>query len=188
MERRRFPVRLLIPFILLVGLACGPCNLLSGGDMPTPAHPIAVSTEAAGQLESRIEQNLGGEPGKQFILRVTDAEITSLLATELAKYDESPVREPQIWFSGGNIHGTGKLVNVLPVETEFYVVASARILDQKIAVEILEFSAGAMPVPQSVLGAISQSINETVEDLQIDVQVTALEILEGEAIIQGIRN
>jgi hypothetical protein len=187
MLRRRVPVRLLIPLLLLVGLACGPCNLLSS-ELPTPAHPIAVSTEAAGQLESRIQQNLGGEPGKQFILRVTDAEITSLLATELARYDESPVREPQIWFSGGNIHGTGTLVNILPVETEFYVVASARILDGKITVEILEFTAGAVPVPQSVLDTISQSINETVEEAQVDVQVTALEILEGEAIIQGVRN
>ncbi|MGD8487851.1 MAG: hypothetical protein PVG54_16715 [Anaerolineae bacterium] len=187
MQRRPLSVRLLIPLVLLIGLACGPCNLLSG-EMPTPAHPIAISTEAAGQLESRIQQNLGGEPGKQFILRVTDAEITSLLATELARYDESPVSEPQIWFSGGNIHGVGKLVNVLPVETEFYVVASARIVDGKIAIEILEFTAGAMPVPESLLSTISQSINETVEDVQVDVRVTALEILEGEAIIQGVRN
>jgi uncharacterized protein YpmS len=146
-----------------------------------------VSTEAAGQLESRIQQNFDGEPGQQFILRVTDAEITSLLAKELAKYDESPVSEPQVWFTRGKIYGTGRLVNVLPVETEFYVVASPRIQDGKVVIDLDEFSAGALPVPESMLGTISQSVNDTVEDLQLAVTVTALEVLEGEAIIQGIR-
>jgi uncharacterized protein YpmS len=186
MSRRQMLVRLLAPLALFLGLACGPCNLLSS-EAPTPPQPIAVSTEAAGQLESRIQQNLDGEPGQQFILRVTDAELTSLLATELARYGESPVSEPQVWFTRGKIYGTGRLVNVLPVETEFYVVASPRIQDGKVVIEIDEFSAGALPVPESVLGTISQSINATVEDLQLAVTVTALEVLEGEAIIQGIR-
>ncbi len=186
MQRRRLLIRLAFPVLLLLGLACGPCNLLSG-EMPTPPHPIAVSTQAAGQLESRIQQNLSGEPGQQFILRVTDDEVTSLLAIELAKYDESPVADPQMWFTKGKIYGTGRLVNVLPIEANFYVVASARIRDDKVVVEVDEFSAGALPIPDSVLETISQSINETVEELQLDVEVTALEILEGEAIIRGTR-
>jgi hypothetical protein len=156
--------------------------------MPTPPHPIAVSTEAAGQLESRIQQNLGGQAGQQFILRMTDAEVTSLVAAELARHDESPVTEPQIWFTKGKIYGTGRLVNVLPIETDFYVVASARIQDGKVLVVMEEVSAGALPIPDSVLNTISQSVNETVDELQLDVEVTALEILEGEAIVKGMRN
>jgi hypothetical protein len=176
----------MLPILLLLGMACGPCNLLTG-EIPTPPHPIAVSTEAAGQLESRIQQNLRGEPGKQFILQVTDTEVTSLVATELAKYDESPITNPQVWFTRGNIYGTGRLVNVLPIETDFYVVASARIHEEKVVVEIEEISAGALPIPDSLLETISQSINETVEELQLDVEVTALEILESEAIVRGVR-
>lgn len=186
MQRRHLLVRFLIPLVLLLGMACGPCNLLSG-QMPTPPRAITVSTEAAAQLESRIQQNVSGEPGQQFILRVTDAEITSLLVTELAQYDESPVTDPQVWFTKGNIYGTGRLVNVLPIETDFYVVASPRIQNGKVVIEIIEFSAGALPVPDSVLETITQSVNQTVDDLQLDVQVTALEVLEGEAIVQGVR-
>ena len=145
MQRRRTFVKFLIPLVLLLGMACGPCNLLSG-QAPTPPRPITVSTEAAAQLESRIQQNVSGSPGQQFILRVTDAEITSLLATELAQYDESPVIEPQVWFTRGNIYGTGRLVNVLPIETDFYVVASPRIQNGKVVIEIVEFSAGTSPV------------------------------------------
>jgi hypothetical protein len=186
MRKRPVLIRLAIPFIMLLGLACGPCNLLSG-EKPTPPHPIAVSTESAAQLEARIRQNLSGEPGQQFILRMTDTEVTSLLASELAEHDESPVTDPQIWFTKGQIYGTGRLVNVLPIETDFYVVATARIQDGKVAIEIVEISAGALPIPDGVLDTISQSINETVDELQLDVEVTALEILEGEAIFKGVR-
>lgn len=186
MHRRRGLVRLILPLLLLVGVACGPCNLLSG-EVPTPPHPIVASTEAANQLESRIRQNLSGEPGQQFILRMTDAEVTSLVTNELAKYDDSPVRDPQIWFTKGKVYGTGRLVNVLPIDANFFVVANAHIQDGKVVVEIEEISAGAWPIPDSALQTISQSINETVEELQLDVEVTALEILEGEAIVKGIR-
>ena len=186
MQKRSLLVRLLLPLILLAGVACGPCSLLSG-QSPTPPHPIPVSTEAAGQLESRIQQNLSGEPGQQFILRMTDAEVTSLVATELAQYDESPIADPQIWFTKGKVYATGRLTNVLPIETDVFIVASAWVQDGKVLVEIEEISAGAWPIPDGLLETVSQSANETVEELQLDVEITALEILEGEAIVKGIR-
>ena len=187
MQERPALVRILIAVLVLFGTACGPCNLLSA-DLPTPPHTITVSTEAAAQLESRIQQNLGAEPGKQFIMRMSDAEVTSLVATKLSEYDEAPVSEPQIWFTRGKIYGTGRLVNVLPLETGFYVVAMARIEDDHVVVAIEESSAGALPIPDGVLNTISQSINETVDELQLDVTVTALEVLEGEIIVKGIRH
>jgi hypothetical protein len=186
MPHRRRRIRLIVPVLLLLGLACGPCNLLSG-EAPTPPQPIVVSTESAAQLESRIRQNLSGEPGQQFILGMTDDEVTSLVTVKLAQYDESPITEPQIWFTRGLIYGTGQLVNVLPVATEVSFVGSARIEDRKVVVDVDEVSAGAIPIPESLLGTISQTINETVEDLQLNVEITALEILEGEVIIRGIR-
>jgi hypothetical protein len=179
-------IRLILPVFFMLGLACGPCNLLSG-DSPTPPQPIVISTESAAQLESRIRENLSGEPGQQFILRMTDDEVTSLVSVKLAQYDESPVTNPQIWFTRGLIYGTGQLVNVLPVATAVSFVGSARIVDRKIIVDVDEISAGAIPIPEGLLDTISQSINETVEDLQLEVEVTDLEILEGEVIIRGIR-
>lgn len=179
-------VRLLVPILLLLGLACGPCNLLSA-QLPTPPRPIVVSTEAAGRLEARIQQNLAGEAGQQFILQMTDAEVTSLVTTQLAKYDESPVINPQIWFTKGKIYGTGRLVHVMPIETDFYMVATARIEDGKVVVEVEEVSAGALPIPARVLDTISQSVNETVDELQLQVEITAFEILEGEIIVKGVR-
>jgi hypothetical protein len=186
MQRRQVLIRFVVPVLVLLSAACGPCSLFSAA-VPTPPRPITVSTESAAQLESRIGQNLNGAPGEQFIMRMTDAEITSLVATKLAEHDESPVADPQIWFTKGKIYGTGRLVNVLPIETNFSVVASARIQDDQVVISIEESSAGAFPIPNGVLGTISQSINETVDELQLDLSVNALEILEGEAIIKGLR-
>ena len=175
-----------LAILLLPSLACGPCCLFSSS-VPTPSHTLVVSADAAAQLESRIHQNLASAPAQPFILRMTDSELTSLLAVKLADYDEFPVANPQVWFTKGKIYGTGRLTNVLPIETELFVVASARIEDGQVVLAIEESAAGALPIPDSVLGTISQSINETVDELQLDVAVTALEILEGEAIIKGTR-
>jgi uncharacterized protein YpmS len=186
MRKPSAKVYILFAVLLLPSLACGPCDLFSSA-APTPSHALVVSSDAAAQLESRIQQNLNGERGQQFILRMTDSELTSLLSTKLAEYDESPVSDPQVWFTKGKIYGTGRLANVLPIETEFFIVASARIDDGKVIVEVEDISAGALPLPDSALTTISQSMNETVEELQLDVEVSALEILEGEMIVKGVR-
>jgi uncharacterized protein YpmS len=118
---------------------------------------------------------------------MTDTEATSLLNKELAKYGESPVTMPVVWFTKGKIYATGRLVNVVPIATDFSMIASSRIQDGKVSIKIEQLSAGDVPLPSSVLNMISQSINETVSELQLQVDVTDLEILEGEAIIRGVR-
>ena len=179
-------VRLALCAVVLLSLACGPCNLLAAVT-PTPPRPIAVSTESAAQLESRIQQNLSGPPGQPFLLRMSDAEVTSLLATKLAETDGAPVADPQIWFTKGKIYGQGRLVNVLPVETTFHIVATPHIRDGQVIVDIEEVSAGTVPLPDRVLDTLSQSLNETIAEAQLDLEVTDLEILEGEAIFKGVR-
>jgi len=185
MRERSTLFRFILPMVVLFGLACSPCGLLSG-TVPTPPHRLAISTEAAGQLESRIEQSLRGQPGQQFILRMSDDEITSLVSTKLAQYDGSIVTNPQIWFTKGRIYGTGTLVRFLPIDTEFFIVAGARIQDGKVVVEMEEASTGSLPLPNAALETISKSINETVEESQLSVEITNLEILEGQIIIKGI--
>lgn len=185
MSRHPRMIRLTLLFWLFVGLACGPCNFLSR-EMPTPPRPLVISTEAATQLEARIEQSLRGEPGQQFILRMTDVEVTSLVASKLAEYEESPVTDPRIWFTKGKIYGTGR-VEIFSIPTPFLVIASARIEDGQVVVTIEDSSAGVFPVPQRLLQTMSQSINETLQEAQLEVEVSALEILEGEIIIKGTR-
>ncbi|HNS49794.1 MAG TPA: hypothetical protein PKO09_01265 [Anaerolineae bacterium] len=186
MRERRAVFRLVMAVMVLTGLACGPCNLLSR-EQPTPSHQVAVSTEAAGQLESRIQQNLSGQPEQPFILRMTDTELTSLLRTKLAGYDGAPVENLVIWFTKGKMYATGRLANGLPVSADLFLIASPRIVDGKVVVEIEELTAGALPLPAFVLDAVTRSLNETINETQTGVDITAMEILEGEAILKGYR-
>jgi uncharacterized protein YpmS len=74
----------------------------------------------------------------------------------------------------------------LPIDTEFFIIATARVQDGKVVVEMEKASTGSLPLPTAALDTISRSINETVEESQLGVEVTGLEILEGEVIIKGM--
>jgi hypothetical protein len=184
--REQAAIRLIIVLLALAGLACGPCSLLSS-EQPTPPNRVIVSTEASNQLESRIEQNLSGQPGQPFILRMTDAELTSLLATKMAQYGEAPVKDLSVWFTRGKLYATGRLANVVPVSLRLFMIASPQIQDGHVTMAIEQMSAGSLPLPRVALDAITRSLNETIDELQLGVEVSAIEILEGEAIIQGYR-
>ena len=186
MHHRPRRIGLVLLLVMALSMACGPCNLLSG-NLPTPPRPIDVSSEAAEDLEADLHSAANAASGAPVILRATDGEVTSLIAAELAKIDEAPVTDLQVWFTRGKINATGRLINVLPIQTAFYLEALATLSDGSLRVEIEQISAGVVPIPRSVLGTFSQTINETVDELQLDFEVTDLEILEGEIIVRGVR-
>jgi uncharacterized protein YpmS len=135
-----------------------------------------------------VQQSLRGAPGQRFELSITDSEISSLVSSKLAQYgSESPVQDPIIWFTRGKIHATGHLVNVLPVEANFYLVAQASVEDGRVVTVIERISAGSVPIPESVLGMLSRSASETIDELQLGITITGLQMLEGEVIIRGTR-
>ncbi len=179
------PLQLVVGLLVMLGLACGPCGSLAGS-MPTPPHKVVLSTDSAARLDSRLRQSLQGAPGQRFILSMTDSEVTSLVASELAAYGKaSAVQNPVIWFSGGRIYATGRLVHVLPVESDFFLVAKAIARDGKLIIEMEQISTGSLTIPDGVRGMLSQSVSETIDDLQLGVTITGLEIREGEAIVRG---
>ncbi len=182
------PRRIWFVWLLVMGLsmACGPCNLLSG-NLPTPPQPLSVSPESAEHLEADLQSAINAARGAPIILHATDDEVTSLISAKLAEIDEAPVTGLQVWFTRGKINATGQLVNVLPVRTNFYLEAVATLEDNAVQIEIERISAGAIPIPRTVLGSFSETLNETVDELQLDFEVTDLEILEGEVILRGVR-
>jgi hypothetical protein len=186
MPHRSHRTGFILLLILGITMACGPCNLLSG-NLPTPPRPISVAPESAEQLEADLQSALNAASGAPVIVHATDQEVTSLISTELARIDEAPVTDLQVWFTRGKINATGWLVNVLPVKTTFYLEALATLDGNAIQVDIERISAGTIPIPRSVLNTFSRTINETVDELQLDFEVTDLEILEGEVIIRGVR-
>jgi hypothetical protein len=182
------PHRLLLMitlFLFAISLACGP---VGGGSPALPTPPggsVQVSPDAAERLKTRLRDSLQQNTSGDVILRFTNEEITSYVTLELQQQGgQAPFSDPQIWFTSGKIFITGTVKGVLPVDVPATIVATAIAENQRIEFEIEKTSMGPLPFPQDLLDSISQSVNETIyESIDPRVEVSRLEILEGEMVI-----
>jgi hypothetical protein len=67
------------------------------------------------------------------------------------------------------------------------IVATPVVHDGQIVVKVERAQMGPFPFPQDVLNSASESINETLLEMQLDLQITALQVLEGELQLAGTR-
>jgi hypothetical protein len=162
---------------------------LGGGDIPTPpGGRIPVSAEAAERLRQNFARGLQeASTGGEFRLFVSNEEITSLVALTLQESGEMPLRDPQIWFTAGRVYMTGSFSPFWPLRFDSVIVIAALVQNGQIVVQIERAQMGPFPFPQRVLDTSSRSINETLRQMQSDLEVTHLEILEGELQIAGVR-
>ncbi len=178
---------LLLVLIFLTTLACG----LGRSSTPEPqeAGPpegtINVNQEATDRLKQNFNQALQETTtNNEARLRVTNEEITSLVATDLAQNDQIPVSNPQVWFTAGRIYMTGD-VTALGLTNESTIVATAVVENGRMVVEVEEATMGMFDFPDSMLESLTQTVNETLANSLVDIEITQLEILEGEMFITG---
>ncbi len=170
--------------IVVLMLACGPCGSGPGSD-DLPGGPVEISSEAAQNLETKLKGALQDNPSDSFVLHLTDKEVTSYAATRWTVEGGSPVTDPQVRFTQGKVFMAGTLTGVCPFRVRVISVASAQIVHDQLQIKIEETRFGPLPVPDSFLEPVSQSLNETLADAQLDIKVTEVQILEGEIIIVG---
>ncbi len=182
--RERGTVFILILMISVLLLACIPCGLGSR-DTDLPGGPVDISDEAAERLERKLTEALQENPSERFILHITDEEATSYAARGFTSEEGSPVTDPQIRFTQGKIFMAGTLTGVCPVRVRALFVASAQIVNNRFQIKVEEARLGPMPMPEGLLKPISQSLNETLADAQFEIEITEVQILEGEMIVAG---
>ena len=172
--------------IILASLACSPGN---PANIPSPpGGQIPVSREAADRLRENFNREMQeASTGEEFRLFVTNEEITALVALTLQDTSSVPLSEPQVWFTAGRVYVTGTFSPFWPFRFQSLIVATAVVRDGQVEVEFEEAQMGPLPFPQQVLESASESINETLVEMQLDLEVTALEILEGELQLAGTR-
>jgi len=165
------------------------CSLGGGADIPTPpGGRIAVSPEAAARLRENFAREIQeASTGGKFRLFVTNEEITSLVALTLQESSGMPLRDPQIWFTAGRVYMTGSFSPSWPLRFQSLIVVTAVVQNGQVVVKIEQAQMGPFPFPQRALDSISRSINETLSQVQTDLEVTHLQILEGELQVAGVR-
>jgi hypothetical protein len=185
-QQRRTALSVVSLLIILASLACAPGN---PGDIPSPpGSQIPVSQEAADQLKANFNREMQeASTGEEFRLFITNEEITSLVALTLQDTGSIPLSDPQVWFTAGRIYITGIFSPLWPFKFRSLIVATAVVRDGQVEVEVEKAQMGPLPFPRGVLESASESINETLVEMQLDLEVTTLEILEGELQLAGTR-
>ncbi len=174
--------------VIAAGLACS-LNPGNPGDIPSPpGGQIPASREAADRLKENFHREMQeASTGDEFRLFVTDEEITSLVTLSLQEASGIPLTDPQVWFTAGRIYVTGTFSPLWPFAFRSLIVATAVVHDGQIHMQVERAQMGPFPFPERVLESTSQSINETLAQMQLDLEVTNLQILEGELQVAGTR-
>ncbi|MBC7223108.1 MAG: hypothetical protein H5T59_02345 [Anaerolineae bacterium] len=185
MPRDKGPLTVLA-LLLLAVLACSPCSLVAPSAPPQETLPtITISSVAARRLEARLREQLQENPDPQFILRITNEEITSLVNEKVSEAEEPPIQEPRIWFTRGRIYVAGRLVNIVPTPTDALLVASVKVVDGQVRLQFDDASVGAVKVPKVVLNELEQTANDALATAQINLTITEVRVREGEIVIAG---
>jgi uncharacterized protein YpmS len=168
---------------LLLALTILACNIT--GSVTLPGSPVSVSPEAAQRVEAKLIEALQENPNNQFILRLTDEEITSYMTYSLEETTEPPIMDPQVKLTKGKVYVAGKLTNVSPVQVQALIIAVPRIIDEQLVIEIESVHLGSLPVPDTLLDTLSETIDNALEEAQTNLRITQVEVFEEEIVIVG---
>ncbi len=182
-------------FIFLFALPFLACSLPSlkpkTESLPQPPSGyIEPNEEAATRAKENFNQAVQESGGNQEIrYRITSEEITSLVANFLKERGDIPFTEPQIWFTAGKVYISGSFESIVPTKVTGLIVATPTVTENgELQLELNEVKMGQFDVPDSMIENLSTTINETLINLQLDVTITAIDILEGEMWIAGKLN
>lgn len=188
MFRNDAPKKFIFIFVLLLltSLACG-LGSRSSEQIGPPEGAIVANRTATDRLKQNFNQALQETSiENEAQLRITNEEITSLVATELAQTGQIPVNNPQVWFTAGRIYMTGD-VSAFGLSNRSIIVATAIVDEGRLVVEVEEAKMGPFDFPDSMLESLTQTVNETLAGILIDIEIKRLEILEGEMFVTGAR-
>ena len=179
--KQSLPLLLILAFLFLVGAACQ-----STGSVTMPCQPV-VSQEAANRFNEKT-RSLFEEGSGPFSLETTSDEVTSFLVLFLEEYQgESPLEDPRICFSAGEVYVAGLFTRVVPFDLRATVVATPRLVDGRVELDIVRASAGSIALPGMLLRAISKTINQTLAEYDIPMHFTMLEVGEDRITVGGQR-
>jgi len=136
------------------------CTINVGGpDYPTPAIP--VSTQAVEELNQTIQTAVaaGAESG-EVTLAITEPELTSYLASELAAQTEPFITDPQVYLRDGQVRIFGTARQGYFVATAGITVMAMSDIQGQLKIEITSADFGPLPVPDTLKEAVTAAIQE----------------------------
>ena len=123
--------------------------------------------------------------GETFQIRVNELETMQTITWFIAPRSNIPFSHPQIQFLGNNRVIGGGYVRVMGLETAVSGRATISVINGKPIATIHELRVGNAQAPAPIVTLVAQA--QTLYDqLSLPIEITRLEILDGEAIIEGV--
>ncbi len=154
---KRAKFYLIVFVFILAGLACQ----VNVGGPEVPATSVPVSTEAAVSLETAWEQAFAQAKDTGTVtITITEAQLTSFLAYQLAEQEDPLFSEPQVFLQDGQIQIFGKATsgNVTATVRVVMTVSVDETGVPKFELSSADF--GPVPVPEGLLSGLSSTLDE----------------------------
>jgi hypothetical protein len=159
------------------------CCLLGGAAAP-PLTPFPVSEDLAQGVRDRVKE-VEFTTGT-FAVEISDQELTSyVIALLQSGPGDFPARDMQVQFGDGYVDIWATFIDIAPTAIPAYVRATAEVVDKQVVFRITEANAGVFPVPGALRESISQTLSETLAELELGLQVDRVEIQPGKMILTG---
>ena len=177
----------LLGALLLSALAC---NLFKGAPTP-PAPPIPVTTESVEELHQNLQDAAATAAASgEFNLDLTEAQLTSLIALELAKETNQSVTNPQVYLRDGQIQLFGTIVTENGQSADGTVFFTVEVdVQGNLAVKVVSAFIGSVPIPTAILDQITsrliQSLNQQITLDGNQVVVDSITIADGVMKMKG---
>jgi hypothetical protein len=181
---------LIVLWLIVIIFSGVACNFLAGRAAATPT-PVPTPIPPASSLEERADESREQfETQGTFEFTITESELTTLAAEELARQSDPLLSDPQVLLREGQITILGNVY-----QSGFSVPAEI-ILGPKISangdlqVEVLSMRVGPFAVPDQLRDEVSRIANDLVASQLADsgnVQVEQITIEEGVLTVSGSR-
>ena len=166
------------------------CNMGGLGATATPRPtPIPVSSEAAGELQDVWATAVAGSKNGEVTVVMTEEQLTSAVAINLAANPDSPIKDPQVLLRDGKMTLTAN-AKIQGVTSPVKIITSAAPdADGVLKISIEEAKFGLLPMPAVLLDSVSGMINEVVSGQfgpqGTGVKITAVTIADGQMVLTG---
>jgi len=146
--------------------------------------PFPISRDLSREMRERVTQAKAKKGA--FTIEISDQELTSYIVT-LAQSGpgEFSARDMQIQFGNGYVDIWATFIEVAPTDVPAYVRATVEVVDGQGVFHITQANVGAFPIPGAMRESISQTLSETLTELQLGLWVEQIEIRPGKIILVG---
>ena len=189
---KKLHIFILIILILLASILA--CNLPFSSNLSEPTQAAVTPTEgldatqAVAEVEEEIESVIATvQSGGAIEMEFTEAQLTTLAASELEKYSEVSISDIHIGLRAGQIQISGRAQSGgfnLPAEIVIAVQADGK---GGLDYQVVRAMFGPLPIPEGMMNELTQQLKIGIGDQLIgsDVYIDSVLIENGILVIKG---